>query len=51
MIMDLLSTVPCEQDMAREWASAKYRDGYLNAYSFNTDSLDNLDLSNHTVLH
>ena len=51
MIMDLLSTVPCEQDMAREWASAKYREGYLNAYSFNTDSLDNLDLSNHTVLH
>lgn len=51
MIMDLLSTVPCEQDMAREWASAKYRDGYLNAYSFDTDSLDILDLSNHTVLH
>ena len=25
--------------MAREWASAKDRDGYLKAYSFNTDSL------------
>ena len=40
-----------EPDMAREWASAKDRDGCLNAYSFDTDSLDILDLSNHTVLH
>ena len=40
-----------EQDMAREWASAKDRDGYLNAYSFDSDSLDILDLSNYTVLH
>lgn len=39
-----------EKDMAKEWASAIDRDGFLNAYSFDTESLDILDLSDYSVL-
>ncbi len=38
-------------DMAREWATGKDANGYVNRYLFALDSLKMLDLGNYTTLH
>lgn len=40
-------------ELAKEWSVGKLRDGYVNKYDFDTDSLNVLDLSRpqYTILH